>query len=212
MIDRTSLSTNNNLVVLRNLMMERRPQNTLEVGMASGGSALVFTATHRDLGRSPVGQHISIDPFQEQEAHWDAAGLQIVEQAGLTKYMTFHGQSSAIALASLLRDGHGIDMCYIDGSHLFEDVFVDWYFLSKLAQDKGVLLFDDATDPHVRKVIRFIQTNMSESFRELDLQPYRPDKGGPKYRLGRLLGKTQLRAFEKRGTADRVWNAPFSRF
>ena len=37
-------------------MMEIKPKRTLEVGLASGGSALTLTASHRDLGSEPSRQ------------------------------------------------------------------------------------------------------------------------------------------------------------
>jgi cephalosporin hydroxylase len=59
-----------------------KPTYTLEVGFALGGSCLVFTQSHRDLGERPNGQHIAIDPHQR--SHWiDEAGLLAVEKSGL---------------------------------------------------------------------------------------------------------------------------------
>ncbi|HWB57944.1 MAG TPA: hypothetical protein VG733_00565, partial [Chthoniobacteraceae bacterium] len=56
----SSVSTLNNLVVLHNLFMEMKPERTLEIGFAHGGSALLFTICQRDAGRQPCGQHTAI--------------------------------------------------------------------------------------------------------------------------------------------------------
>src|SRR5437016_221917 len=59
-----SLSSLNNLIMLRRLMMDLKPKRTLEVGLSFGGSCLVFTASHRDLGCDAARQHVALDPFQ----------------------------------------------------------------------------------------------------------------------------------------------------
>src|SRR5687767_3451241 len=48
-----ALSSVNNLAVLRNICGELKPHQTLEIGFSFGGSCLVFTACHRDLGHAP---------------------------------------------------------------------------------------------------------------------------------------------------------------
>ena len=84
----------NNLIVLRGLMLELKPEHTLEVGLSFGGSCLVFTASHRDLGHAPAGQHVALDPFQKQV--WDDAGLVAVEKGGLAGYLDFRSAFSSI--------------------------------------------------------------------------------------------------------------------
>lgn len=205
-----SLSTPNNLAVLRSLLLARRPERTLEVGLALGGSALVFAATHRDLGRSPTGQHVAIDPHQESV--WDAAGLAAIERAGLSSFLSFRSEPSALALGQLLQEGATFDVCYVDGSHLFEDVFVDWYFISRLIAHQGLILLDDCTYPDVRKVLRFVRRNLRSSFTEVDLAPHRGDGTCMRYQLARWLGRAQLRAFVKTGDATRAWNERFVDF
>src|SRR5687767_15047736 len=67
----SSVSTVNNLVVLRNLFIQLQPQRTLEIGLAFGGSALLLTACHQDAGRQPAGQHTAVDPYQG--TYWNEA-------------------------------------------------------------------------------------------------------------------------------------------
>lgn len=56
----SSISTLNNLKFIQQTMRERRPQRTLEVGLAFGASALVFCEEHKRLGQSPAKQHTAI--------------------------------------------------------------------------------------------------------------------------------------------------------
>jgi hypothetical protein len=48
-----------------------------------------------------------------------------VERAGLMGYMDFRQAYSALELPKLIEQGTQFGLVYVDGSHLFEDVFVD---------------------------------------------------------------------------------------
>lgn len=47
-------------------------------------------------------------------------------------------------------------LVYIDGSHGFEEVFSDFYFV-RYPMACGYLLFDDGSDPEVAKVLHFLR-------------------------------------------------------
>lgn len=206
-----ALSSVNNLVVLRALFLAMKPERTLEVGMCFGGSALVFTASHRDLHRQAARQHVALDPYQSTV--WDDAGLLAVERAGLSGYLDFRPTFSNVELPRLLSERSSFDLVYIDGSHLFEDVFVDFYYVSRLLSEDGVVAFDDSTNPHVRKFLHFIRCNLSSAFAEMDLTLYRGESGKSlKYRMARFVGKTQMTAFRRVGPPSRAWDAEFADF
>ena len=206
-----ALSTSNNLHVLRQLMLRLKPRRTLEIGLCFGGSCLLFAATHHELTGKALQQHTAMDPFQREV--WDDAGLVAVEEAGLAGYVNFQPHFSSIILPRLVEENEQFDLVYIDGSHLFEDVFIDAYYTGRLLPQGGVVAFDDCRDPHVRKVLAFLRSNLSDSFQEVDLRPFRADEGrSTAYRLARLLGQTQMRAFRCIGSVTRPWNAPFHNF
>jgi len=206
-----TLSTSNNLNVLRQLMLRYQPKRTLEIGLCFGGSCLLFAASHFELTGKASKQHTAVDPFQLQV--WDDAGLLALEQAGLAGYVSFQPYFSSIILPRLVEENAEFDLVYIDGSHLFEDVFIDTYYTGRLLSQGGIVAFDDCGDPHVRKVLAFLCSNLGDSFQEVDLRPFRTDQGrSTKYRLGRLFGRTQMRAFQRIGAATRPWNAPFHSF
>ena len=75
------VSTKNNLWALRLLLLELKPQNTLEIGLAFGASSLVIASTHQDLEHLPNYQHVAIDPYQSTT--WDNTGKVMLEKAGL---------------------------------------------------------------------------------------------------------------------------------
>jgi predicted O-methyltransferase YrrM len=206
-----ALSSVNNLVTLRQLGLALQPGRSLEIGLSFGGSCLALAASHRDLGSPARRQHVAIDPFQKQV--WDDTGLLALDKAGLSGYVDFRASFSGLELPRLLSAGEGFSLVYIDGSHLFEDVFVDFFFVARLLIESGVVVFDDSSDPNVRKVLNFIRRNLGAAFTEVDLAAYRADGGTSlKYRVAKALGKTQMTAFKRIGDPIRSWNAPFFDF
>jgi hypothetical protein len=205
-----ALSTVNNLTVLRALMLERTPARTLEVGLGFGGSALTIAATHKQLQHQPCRQHTVIDPFQAKD--WDNVALAAIDRAGLSGYIDFRAQLSSIALGALAAEGATFGLIYVDGSHVFEDVFIDAYFGFRMLDQGGVILFDDCAIDHVAKVLSFVTANWSGWTAEIDLAGHREDGGSLRYRAARQLGKVQLRAFTRTGTDTRPWDVPLERF
>lgn len=204
-----ALSTINNLLHIRAFMMEFKPQRTLEIGMAFGGSALTFASTHRDLNRPPVGQHTAIDPAQN--SYWDDAGRQNLERAGLAGYVEVIEQLSAAALPRLITEQQKYDLIYVDGSHQFEDVLIDFVFCHELLNIGGIILFDDSTDSQVAKVLRFIESNYDQIYHAMT-----PTRGTRmdrlKRRLACMLHKNQLTAFRKHRNGRQNWGKPLKRF
>jgi predicted O-methyltransferase YrrM len=205
-----ALSTVNNLRVLRALMLARRPSRTLEVGLGFGGSALTIAATHQELGHAPARQHTLLDPFQAKD--WDNAALAAIERAGLSGYIDFRPQYSSIALALLAADASTFGLIYVDGSHVFEDVFIDAYFGFRMLAEGGIILFDDCAIDHVAKALSFVTANWSGWTQEIDLAEHRADGDSFKYRTARRLGKVQLRAFTRTGHDTRSWDVALKRF
>lgn len=206
-----ALSSLNNLIVLRGLMQVLKPEQTLEVGLCFGGSSLVFTTSHRDLGHEPISQHVALDPFQSQV--WDDAGLLAVEKSGLSGFLDFRSAFSSVELPKLWHEGRRFGLIYVDGSHLFEDVFLDAYFAVRLLTEGGVVAFDDSSDPHVAKVLAFVRRCLPDAMIELDLSRHRMDEGKSlRYKIGGLLGRRQLTAFRRVGEVVRPWDAPFRQF
>lgn len=202
--DLGSNSTLNNLRFIQRTMRERKPARTLEIGLAFGASTLMFCSEHHRLGHTPAAQHIAIDPFQRR--HWyDEAGVFAVERAGLGSYLNAISEFSEFVLPRLLEARERIDFIYVDGSHLFENVFVDAFYGARLLNAGGLIAFDDCTDLHVAKVIAFIRNNLPDYLREKVQTDLRST-------AARLLGKRQLIAFECIKTPAREWNARFCNF
>ena len=205
-----ALSTKNNLLTLRNLMLEFKPKSTLEIGLSYGGSCLVLAATHRDLMHPPSKQHVAIDPFQSTV--WDDTARMALEREKLADYVNIYEEFSSSALPKIIERDKKIDLIYVDGSHLFEDVFVDFFYSNKLLNNQGLLIFDDSADPNIRKVLNFIEANFNSTYRKLDLSYLRKGTGKLRYHLANALRKNQLTAYCKYGDTERPWNSAFCNF
>jgi len=206
----SALSTKKNLIALHTLMLELKPKSTLEIGLSFGGSCLALAATHRELQHYPSKQHIAIDPFQKTV--WDDVARLLLKQENLLDYVEIYENFSFNVLPELLQKGQKFDLIYIDGSHLFEDVFIDLFYSNKLLNQKGLLVFDDSSDPHVRKALKFIESNFRETYKRLDLSYLRSGFDKLKYSIAILAGKRQLTAYHKIGNTDRDWNSRFYDF
>jgi predicted O-methyltransferase YrrM len=207
-----ALSTANNLRAIRNLVLKYQPQNTLEIGLAFGASALAFAAAHRELDRQPNRQHVAVDPVQA--SCWDDTGRLHLEQAGLEGYVEIREAPSAEVLPAMMAEGLAFEMVYIDGSHLFEDVFVDFYYLRQMLVVGGLLLFDDSTSPHIRKVVRFVERNLQQHFVHVDIAKYRDGPAWKQFarRVAQNFRLVQLTVLRKVGPGVREWNAELERF
>lgn len=209
----TSQSTANNLRTLTQLMNHLKPNRTLEVGLGPGASTLLFAAYHQAAGHSEK-SHVAIDPYQISPTAYNSEGLRALEKAGLTSFVSHRSGTSSLEMPKLIEEGAVFDLIYIDGSHLFEDAFVDAYFSLRLLNANAVMLFDDSACNQVLKVVRFLRTNMRSCLVEVNLSGYRT--GNPYvYRIAKILDRVQLTAFRRAGPTERAWEewqTPLRRF
>src|SRR5215212_3013856 len=209
--DLGALSTINNLITLRGFMLELKPERTLEIGMAFGGSALTFGQSHKDLGREPLKQHTAIDPAQSK--YWDDAGRLLLENTALADYVEVIEAYSSQALPRLVEAGRRFGMAYIDGSHQFEDVLIDFVFTHEMLEVGGIILFDDSTDSQVAKALRFLEANYDEIYAPVSLARFRVGSGAKlKYRVASYLRRSQIRAYRKLKDGRQNWGKPLKTF
>ena len=198
-------STLNNIKALRCVLQKEKPSNTLEIGLAYGASALTFLSTNAELKR-PNLQHVAIDPYQSSK--WRSAGLDVIREANLASSFKLIEQDSAIALPSLCSEGASFGVIYIDGSHIFENVFIDMFYCTRLLDVGGLLLFDDSMDRHVKKVLRFVETNFKDILKLEDVVANKSWKQS----IGQTFGFRQLTAYRKLADLSRAWSTKFIDF
>ena len=156
---------------------------TLETGLGCGCSAAyILSAT-----RAP---HIAIDPYQEA---YENIGIRNIEKLGLQGRLEWIKLSSDVALPQLLSSGVKVDFAFIDGGHLFDQIFVDWHYISRLLNRNGHVMFHDTFLMSTRALKSFIRTNRKD-FREIPCDDL------------------NISVFEKVGKDERKWDhfEPFS--
>jgi len=134
------------------------PVTTLEVGLAMGCSALAICDA---IAGTPHARHIVIDPRQNARPLWAGIGLHNLARAGFTPLVEFHEEPSFRTLARLETERRRIQFAFIDGFHTFDFTLVDFFLIDRLLDVGGLVAFDDADWPSVRRVVRYVATNLA---------------------------------------------------
>jgi len=129
-------------------------RRTLEVGFAYGMSTMHICEALR--GRNGA-LHVVIDPFQSST--WHNIGLLNLERAGLRSLVEFHEASSDKVLPQLHARHLEFDFALIDGAHLFDYAFVDFFYVDKMLRLGAVVCMDDLWMPAMQKVCRYYVRN-----------------------------------------------------
>ena len=156
---------------LQKLVRQLDPTVTLEVGLAYGISALFICDA---LNVRNGTQHIAIDPNQTGAMaqiyttprggdSWGGIGIANLRRAGYGNIVRLIEAPSYRALAELESSGQRIEFAFIDGWHTFDFALVDLFLIDRMLNVGGVVAFDDASWPAIRKVCRFVKTNLAYS-------------------------------------------------
>ena len=174
---------------LYTLILENKFTRTLETGLAYGLSALYITLAHQTNERlhGLKGNHIALDPFQK--SHWESGGILNISNAGLSSYFSLQEEFSFLALPNLLakcfdtsggvdgneNDSQKLDLIYLDGPHMFDDVLMEMFYAVKLLRIGGIVYFDDHHLPSIHRVCSFMYHNLvKEGILEAVLTPTFP--------------------------------------
>jgi hypothetical protein len=143
--------------LLRDLLISEGVETVVEVGLAYASSALAIGEALIVID-SPRPRHFIIDPFQESA--WSNVGWNLLRSAGLDSVATLMPAPSSIALPQLVTEGLIADAAFVDGSHRFHEVFVDFYFLRKIVRPGGLIVMDDNWAPSVRAAVHYYERNL----------------------------------------------------
>jgi predicted O-methyltransferase YrrM len=141
--------------VLRDLLLAEKPGTVIEIGLAYGSSALAIAEALLAAG-SGEARHVIVDAYQK---HFHGSGWAAIAGAGLAGLCSLVEERSQIALPRLLRDGFVADAAFVDGSHIFHNVFVDLFYLRELVRPGGLVILDDCSYPSVATAARYFEVN-----------------------------------------------------
>jgi predicted O-methyltransferase YrrM len=165
--------------VLRDLLLAEQPGTVIEIGLGYGASALAIaealvtaeaevtaeapvTAEAEVTAEAPVtagsteARHVIVDAYQEQ---FYGSGWAAIVEAGLAGLCLLVEERSQLALPRLVSDRFVADAAFVDGSHIFHNVFVDLFYLRELVRPGGLLILDDCSYPSVATAARYFEVN-----------------------------------------------------
>jgi len=145
---------------IRDICISEGATRTLEIGMAWGMSTLFILEALLQNGASP-GAHLVVDPYESIEYH--GAGRRNIKDAGLEEFVEIKEEASELLLPKLIQNGRRFDFAFIDGSHLFDNVFVDLVFVHRLLKPGGMVVFDDSFADSVHLTCQFAEMNYGYS-------------------------------------------------
>jgi len=141
--------------VLRDLLLAEKARTVIEIGLAYGASALAIAEALVANG-SGHGRHLIIDPFQNR---FHGSGWSAIVEAGIAGLCLLFEERSQIVLPRLASEGFLADVAFVDGSHIFHNVFVDLFYLRELVRPGGLVILDDCSYPSVATAVRYFQLN-----------------------------------------------------
>lgn len=141
--------------VLRDILIAEGASIVIEIGLAYGSSALAIAEALVALG-SDRSRHAIVDPYQKQ---FDNAGWDAMVETGLTDLCSLFEERSQIVLPRLLGEGFAADAAFVDGSHIFHNVFVDLFYLRELIRPGGLVILDDCRYASVATAARYFEVN-----------------------------------------------------
>jgi len=118
---------------LRDLLVGERARVVIEIGLAYASSALAIGEALLTGGK-PEPNHVIIDAYQDRFLN---VGWELVESAGLAGFTTLMTERSQLALPRLIGQQFVADAAFVDGSHIFHNVFVDLCFLREIVRPGG---------------------------------------------------------------------------
>ncbi len=162
---------------LRDVLIADNARVVVEIGLGYASSALAIAEALVSTRTEGVVAHVIIDAFQDE---FHDAGWQTIVSAGLTDICSLVRDRSQLVLPRLVEEGIVADAAFVDGSHVFHNVFVDLFFLRELVRPGGLVILDDCHWTSVATAARYFEINCGWERRLLDsdtrLRAYRlPD-------------------------------------
>jgi hypothetical protein len=101
-------------------------------------------------------KHIAIEP----DEYWGDAAIYNIRKEGLDHFLDLRRAFSDQVLPGMYYDGLRIQYAYIDTTKQFDVVMQDFYYIDKILEKGGVVIFDDTGGfwPGIQRVVRYVAT------------------------------------------------------
>lgn len=185
--------------VLQHWLRESGARRLLEVGCAFGVSTLYICEA---IAGVDIEHYHIIDPYQSTQ--WSNVGRRHLEIAAPRRPVEFHETLSEICLPGLLERGLRFDFAYIDGWHTFDQVMLEFYYVNRMLDVGGVVVFDDVHLPSLQKALACIATYPAYEL----LSPPPPVCNSLQAKVRRAAGvpPIRLQALAKVSEDERDWH------
>lgn len=185
--------------ILQSWLRQYRPERLLEIGLAYGGSSLCICEAIADW---PLHHYHIIDAFQSTE--WQGIGVANLERAGYGGRFHLHEELSEFCLPRLLQEGLRFDFAFVDGWHTFDHVLLEFFYINRMLDVGGIVIFDDLHLPSLQKVLAYLENY--PCYERLALPPEIAQSVPLKVRRMMDLPLSRIGGFVKRSEDQRAWS------
>src|ERR1035438_7808025 len=151
-------------VALQEWIRKEKPASVIEIGLGYGFATInavkALLETHEESFSL-----FTIDPYQDRR--FSDLGLQFIGEIGVNNQIEFCKRPSEFVLPELQQQGRKFDFAIVDGTHRFEGVFIDLFYLNNLLEPSSVIFLDDYQIPGVRKAVAVFPNHLQWTLEEV---------------------------------------------
>lgn len=141
----------NEALELQRLIIESRANQTLEIGLACGASAVAISEILEQSETSD--RHVALDPFQ---SHFGNVGLRELDRLGLRDKVEFLPLFSTDFLYDCSKQGRRFDLIFNDGGHSIGNKVTDAFLADQCLNRGGIIAFHDAFMFSVTAAVKYL--------------------------------------------------------
>lgn len=151
-------------VALQDWIRKEKPAAVIDIGLGYGFATINAVKALLET-RGEEFSLFTIDPYQD--TRFSDIGLQFIGEIGVNRQIEFSKCPSELILPELQQQGRKFDFGIVDGTHRFEGVFIDLFYLNNLLAPGSVIFLDDYQIRGVRKAVAFFLSNMQWTMEEV---------------------------------------------
>ena len=136
--------------LLHSLIRENGCRQCLETGFHTGSTALY-------MADAVAGSEGTVTSITIDDDDGIARGMALLEAGGQSGHHRLIRDNNSQVLPELLKAGEQFDLIFMDGWKTFDHLAMEMYYFNRLLRRGGVIFFDDAYMPSVRRAARLLK-------------------------------------------------------